>query len=234
MSHTQPSVDHAVQFRDRLISVLAHETKGLFANIFWLIEMIENNLTGMDTLQHMLPELKSIVQKNLDDYTDTLSWIKAQHESFEPKSVKINIYGLFSQLHEFFKKQLAAKKQQLIFEGDGSINFFSDEILVKLILKKIIESILNISLPEKMLIFKISKSTGDKKICIKITGNDTAINKIAFAETLKNQIKPMIQMSEEINIDLQFAVDIASVLNGTLNVAELNNETTITLTLPLD
>lgn len=235
MSNTQPAVDEAVQFRNRLISVLSHGTKGLFANVFWLIEMIESNLADTAMLQQMLPELKSIAQKNLDDYTDTLSWIKTQREDFSPRPVKISIYGLFNQLHDFFKQQPATQARELIFDGDRSTAFFSDEILVRLILKKIIENILNFPLSGKMIIFKTSKSADNKKMIIKVTGNDIERNQIITQEIPGNGAVPVSQTDEEMNIDLQFAKEIASVLNGAIDIApRINNEITITLTLPLN
>lgn len=235
MSNTQPAGDDAVQFRNRLISVLSHETKGLFANIFWLIEMIENNLADPDMLQQMLPELKSVAEKNLADYTGTLTWIKTQQEGFAPQIVKINVYDLFNRLHGFFQQQLAAKNQRLIFDGDRTTDFFSDEILVQLILKKILEKVLNLSFSEKMIIFKTAKAADNKEISIKIAGNDAETNEAALPEVFNNQINPITQMSEEMNMDLQFASDIASVLNGAIDVTSaINNDAAITLILPLN
>lgn len=234
MNSMQPAADNAVQFRNSLISVLSHETKGLFANIFWLIEMIENNLADPGMLREMLPELKSVAQKNLDDYTDTLSWIKTQHESFVPQHAKINVYGLFEQLHHFFKQQLLAKEHQLIFEGDESTCFFSDKVLVKLILKKIIENILNSSYSKKVIIFKISKSTDDKGMRVKIADNDTEKDAMVRPQIPDGQISAVDQMNEKMNIEIGFARDIASILNGSIDIlSDRNNGTTITLTLPL-
>lgn len=235
MSHTQPSIDQAVQFRNRLITILSHETKGLFANIFWLIELIENDLTDPGMLRQMLPELKSVAQKNLDDYTDTLSWIKTQREDFVLQHIKINVHELFCRLQEFFKQRLVAKERQLIFNGDASIGFFSDKILVELILKKIIENILNSSCSGKMIIFKISKSADNKEIGIKITDSDTEIDKAALPEMFHDKANAADEINAKMDIGTQFVRDIASVLNGSIDIAsQTNNTTDITLTLPLN
>lgn len=231
----QLSTDQAVQFRNRLISVLSHETKGLFANIFWLIEMLDTNLSDPSMLRQILPELQSVAQKNLEDYTDTLNWIKTQQDDFSPMVERINVFEMFDYLQLFFKQQLAVKKREIVFDGDRSIAFFSDKILVQLILKKIIENILNLSLSEKMIIFKISKSSDDQQIDIEITDNNIETDEIVMEAVTDQRTDSMTQMSEKMNIDLQFTRDIASVLNGTINTASrINNEITITLTLPFN
>ncbi|HEY0298729.1 MAG TPA: HAMP domain-containing sensor histidine kinase [Arachidicoccus sp.] len=224
MQNDVHKLNDELQFKSQLISVLSHEAKGLFANFFWMIDAIENGISSPEMLADLLPELKSVANKNLETFTTTLQWIKLQDAAFKPQKALINAYQLFEDMNDFFSKQLSEKKQKLIFSGAKELNFVSDDVLVKLSLKKIIENAIKFSGSGKGIILDISITSGFVEI--KVVDSGAGMDEGTLLNLLTGKMKSN-------GLGLHFTKDMILALDGKINVTSSPEKgSTLTLSLP--
>jgi|GEM_PF-4595028 len=144
----------SLEFRNKLIFVLSHEVNGLFANIMWMINTLETAMVQPETMKELLPELKTIIDKNFSVFQNTEEWIKLQRDTYKPVITKIKAGLFYENLHDFFAKQLETKELTFSFQGNEQLSFLSDEVLLSFVWRRIIENMIAFALPKKEMIWE--------------------------------------------------------------------------------
>ncbi len=70
------------QLKTKWISLIAHDCKGLFSNIQFLLDAMASENITPEIFMSMLPELKQISEKNSKTLKNTFAWVNAQTNGF--------------------------------------------------------------------------------------------------------------------------------------------------------
>lgn len=138
-------LESELRLKNKWISLLIHEFKSSFSNLQWIIEALEKGSISNALLTELIPELKNSANNNFKLLQNTYDWIKSQDAHFELHPTRISVEGLFDHLNSFFKQQLNSKQQQIDFHGHQGLEIISDEVLLLLILKKVVDNAIKYS-----------------------------------------------------------------------------------------
>ena len=71
------------ELKTKWLSLIAHDFKGMFHNIVYLLNAYEKKDIPQELFLTMLPEIKQIAEKNLKTLDSTFAWINAQTDGFK-------------------------------------------------------------------------------------------------------------------------------------------------------
>lgn len=225
MQYPQTENSDGMVFRNRLISLLSHEMKGLFANIQWMINGLESGLMQPETMKNMLPELKSIADNNLTILQKTLNWVNLQGDAYQPIVSEIHISQLFNNLQDFFAKQLEDKKLKFLFKIEKTPLFLCDEILLNFALRNVLGKAIAIALPETEIMLEAAAGA-ESRLTLQIkTVTEPSKTEQFFGGD--------INFLTDKNVQFMFVKDVVDMLNGTVGAAfAANHLFVITIMLP--
>src|SRR5690606_21631962 len=127
------------------LTLIAHDFKGLFANTLWVLDAYEKGIITEQEFKSMLPEIKQHAQINLNSINDTFNWVNVQRYDGEIEVKDVNSYNLISELKIVLEEAIKSKKISVSQIGDPHIILTSNPILLRFILKKLIENAIKYS-----------------------------------------------------------------------------------------
>ena len=128
------------ELKTKWLSLIAHDFKGMFHNIVYLLNAYEKKDIPQELFLTMLPEIKQIAEKNLKTLDSTFAWINAQTDGFKLQIEDVSIYELFLELKEELHSQISSKDISIRYSGDETLVLQSDRLLLKFILKQVLEN----------------------------------------------------------------------------------------------
>lgn len=216
------------ELKTKWLSLIAHDFKGMFHNIVYLLNAYENKDIPQELFLTMLPEIKQIAEKNLKTLDSTFAWVNSQTDGFKQQSEDISIYELFLELKEELQSYLHLKNISLIFSGEETLVLQSDKFLLTFILKQIIENAVKYSNKDGVVMFIASLRQNIALIEIRDEGmgmntdvqdNIFTLNKSPFKGTL-----------DEVGAGLSLVIvkDFIEKLGASIEViSKLNEGTTV-------
>ncbi|WP_026810335.1 sensor histidine kinase [Arenibacter latericius] len=215
------------------ISLISHDFKGVFRNLLWLTEAVENEGMSKDDFFKLLPRIKEDAQKNLQTVTDTSDWIKSQINGFEPKKSKIFVLDLFIQLKKEFEEKLEDKKMDFQFKGNESLVFYSDEFLVLFILKKLLDNAIKFSHENGCIEFKALASDDTISLSIKDSGVGMSKETKDLLYSFEGPVFEGTKGEIGAGLGLKVVKNFVSLLAGKIDIITTENVgTKITISLP--
>ena len=205
------------------LSLIAHDCKGLFSNIKYLLDaMADDNITP-EIFMSMLPELKQISEKNSKTLKNTFAWVNAQTNGFAIDSETVVIHNLFLELVEAFDKEIAAKELSFTFVGDEAIFLNTDRFLLRFILKQLIENAIKYS-NKGGVVELIAHSSSEKvTIGVKDHGMGMKDSRLKTIGTLDGAPYTGTMDEKGAGLSLVIVKDFVKMLNGTMSVSSIEN-----------
>ncbi|MDE1191919.1 MAG: hypothetical protein PW786_07265 [Arachidicoccus sp.] len=219
--------DKELQFRNKLISILSHDMKGLLANVYWMIEALENGMDSPEILSEMITELKSSADKNTALFNETYNWIKLQQNTFVLNEKAINVLELYQNLVSYFSARLSAKNLTLTFLGNADSILYTGKELLGFILKYFLQEAIDFSDNGKNIIFKVATSGN---ICVAINFN---VSKNEQPTRLLQKYNDDIFSKQGEDAQLRYIKDFVNCLRASIEIVKIN-ETEIELRLILN
>ena len=216
------------ELKTKWLSLIAHDFKGMFHNIVYLLNAYENKDIPQELFLTMLPEIKQIAEKNLKTLDSTFAWINAQTDGFKLQIEDVSIYELFLELKEELHSQISSKDISIRYSGDETLVLQSDKLLLKFILKQVLENAVKYSNKDAEVMFIASQIHNRAVIEIRDEGmgmntdvqdNIFTLNKSPFKGTL-----------DEVGAGLSLVIvkDFIEKLGGNIEVnSKLNDGTTV-------
>lgn len=134
-----------LELKNKCLSLIAHDFKGMFSNILWILEALEHGVITEQEFKSMLPEIKQSAQINANIINDTFTWVNAQRVDEKHLPTDVNSYDLVAELKTSLQKSLTDKKISILQLGDPIFVFKSDPVLLRFILKKLLENAIKYS-----------------------------------------------------------------------------------------
>lgn len=215
------------ELKTKWISLIAHDFKGLFSNISFLLDAFDNKSISQEMFLSMLPELKQITIKNIKTLESTFAWVNSQTEGFELLLEDIPIYDLFTSIKEDLNHLLTLKNITLEYRGDESMLLSSDKFLLTFILKQTIENSIKYSHKDEKVIFGVNRTSDGVCIEIKDFGlgmKETELNNVF---TLNGAPYKGSMGEKGAGLSLVVIKDFVERMNGQMNVMSEKDKGTI-------
>lgn len=211
------------ELKTKWISLIAHDCKGLFSNIQFLLDAMASENITPEIFMSMLPELKQISEKNSKTLKNTFAWVNAQTNGFAIDSETVVIHNLFLELVEAFDKEIAAKELSFTFVGDEAIFLNTDRFLLRFILKQLIENAIKYS-NKGGVVELIAHSSSEKvSIAVKDHGMGMKDSRLKTIGTLDGAPYTGTMDEKGAGLSLVIVKDFVKMLNGTMSVSSIEN-----------
>ncbi|HZJ79659.1 MAG TPA: hypothetical protein VFC69_03680, partial [Dysgonamonadaceae bacterium] len=158
------------ELKTKWLSLVAHDCKGLFSNIRYLLDAMDGENITPEIFMSMLPELKQIAEKNSKTIQSTFAWVNAQTDGFSIDNELVVIHHLYLELVEEFDKEIAAKELTLNFVGDEKTLLKTDRFLLRFILKQLIDNAIKYSNKGGVVDWLVNSDPDKVTIAIKDSG----------------------------------------------------------------
>ena len=211
------------ELKTKWISLIAHDCKGLFSNIQFLLDAMASENITPEIFMSMLPELKQISEKNSKTLKNTFAWVNAQTNGFAIDSETVVIHNLFLELVEAFDKEIAAKELSFTFVGDEAIFLNTDRFLLRFILKQLIENAIKYSNKGGVLELIAHSSSEKVSIAVKDHGMGMKDSRLKTIGTLDGAPYTGTMDEKGAGLSLVIVKDFVKMLNGTMSVSSIEN-----------
>jgi signal transduction histidine kinase len=227
------SLQNEIDFKNGLISILAHDSKSLFGNFVWLIEAIEQKTISEQDFFRLLPQVKSDAQKNLQTVQDSTAWLKTQYGDYKIKPEKILVVDLFHDLQEKYAADLKQKNLNFYFKGDNKAFVKTDRILLQYVLDKIVNNAVKYSLPGHDIY--LQEVTEDHQVVISVVDSGTGMDE-KFLSNIYTYENPVFQGTAGetgVGLSLKIVKNFISLMQGSIKIVSSESTgTNVSLFLP--
>lgn len=218
------------ELKTKWLSLIAHDFKGMFHNIVYLLNAYEKKDIPQEMFLTMLPEIKQIAEKNLKTLDSTFAWINAQTDGFKLQIEDVSIYELFLELKEELHSQISSKDISIRYSGDETLVLQSDKLLLKFILKQVLENAVKYSNKDAEVMFIAGSQHNETCIEIKDQGMGMSNNVHNNIFTLNDSPYKGTQNEVGAGLSLVIVKDFIEKLDGSIEVcSKLNEGTTVKL-----
>lgn len=226
-------LEHEINFKNGLISILSHDSKEIFGNFLLLIEAVEEKTISEEDFFNLLPQVKNDAQKNLQTVQDSTAWLKTQYGKFEVKPMKIMVFDLFQRLEENYAVKLKEKNINFYFKGDTNSFLQTDRLLLEYVLDKILNNAVKYSLPGQDVYFQYF--TENNEDIISVVDFGTGIHE-KYLSAIFNYDNPVFTgTAGEIGVGLSLKIvkNFVSLMHGKIKIISSENKgTTVSIFLP--
>ncbi len=128
--------------KDKLFSIIAHDLRSPFNNIVSLAGLLHVavNVPDIESSQQYVGMIHSTAQHTLVLLDNLLNWAKSQTGQIEYKSEKIDLSTIIQEIVDLSQASAQTKNISLTHITSGEINIWSDEKMLKTILRNLISN----------------------------------------------------------------------------------------------
>lgn len=209
------------ELKTKWLSLVAHDCRGLFSNIRYLLDALAEESITPEIFMSMLPELKQLAEKNSKTIESTFAWVNAQTDGFSIDNESVVIHHLFLELIEEFDKEITAKELTLNFVGDKKTLLNTDRFLLRFILKQLIDNAIKYSNKGDVVDWLAHSDSEKTTISIKDNGVGMKISRLSTIGTLDGAPFTGTMDEKGAGLSLVIVKDFVEMLDGTMSVSSV-------------
>lgn len=214
------------ELKTKWISLIAHNCKGLYSNIKYLLDAMSDESITPEIFMSMVPELRQIAERNSKTMQSTFAWVNAQTDGFSPTIEPILIHTLFLDVIERFDKEISAKEISLKFVGDEESTLNTDRFLLRFILKSLIENSIKYSNKEGTIEVVVSSDSEKTSITVKDNGVGMKRSRLTTIGTLDGAPYTGTMDEKGTGLSLVIVKEFVELLRGEMNISSVEDEGT--------
>ena len=201
-------------------ALLAHDFKGVFANLIWVLNLYQNKTVDINTLVELIPEVEVNAHKNIKAIDDSFSALKILLTKSPSDNVSVNLKTVFAELKKVLKAEIAKKELVFDFLGDEELSVTGNEFIIKIILRKIVDNAIKFSFRGGKITFKVEK-TSDDRSQITIEDSGTGIDEYTFDRLFSLNAVALRGTEQEIGagFGLVLVKEALNLINGTIEIS---------------
>ncbi len=134
-----------LELKNKCLSLISHDFKGIFSNILWVLEAYENEVITEQEFKSMLPEIKQNAQINRNTINDIFDWINIQSGTLTLQPKAIVVYDLISELKDLLQTSIKRKNISFKYIGDKDLLIYCDKVILRFIVRKLMENAIKYS-----------------------------------------------------------------------------------------
>lgn len=220
-------LERANQNNKTWIALLAHDFKGVFANLIWVLNLYKNKTVDINTLIELIPEVEVNAHKNLNALGDTFLALNVLLEYSPNDNVLINLNTIFTEIKHVFDAELKEKELTFNFFGDEEALVSGNEFIIKSILRKIVDNAIKFSFRGGEIRFHVEKTTDDRtQITIQDFG--TGIDEYTLNKLFSLDAVALRGTENEIGAGLGLVLvkEALNLINGTIELSSTKDKGT--------
>ena len=226
-------LEHEINFKNGLISILSHDSKEIFGNFLLLIEAMEEKTISEEDFFNLLPQVKSDAQKNLQTVQDSTAWLKTQYGEFKIKPVKIAVMDLFHLLEEKYAVKLKEKNINFHFKGDTNSFLHTDRLLLEYVLDKILNNALKYSFSGQDIHLQCFTENSEDIISVVDFGTGIGEKYVPSIFNYDNPVFTGTAGETGAGLSLKIVKNFVSLMHGNIKIISSENKgTTVSIFLP--
>ena len=212
------------ELKTKWLSLIAHDFKGLFSNIKYLLDAMTDQSITPEVFMSMLPELKQISEKNSKTIQSTFAWVNAQTCGFKIDKEPILIHNLYLEIVENFDKEIGAKELTFNYVGDEKTLLKTDRFLLRFILKQLIDNAIKYSNKGGVVDWLVNSDPDKVTIAIKDSGVGMKSSRLSTIGTLDGAPYTGTMNEKGAGLSLVIVKDFVEMLDGTMRVSSMEGE----------
>ena len=209
------------------MALLAHDFKGVFANLIWVLNLYKNKTIDINTLIELIPEVEVNAQKNLKALDDTFLNLKILQEESKSEVIPVSLKTTFIEIKQALASEIAKKELTLNFLGDEEIVVLGNQFIVRSILRKIVDNAIKFSYKGGEIRFEVKK-TNDNRTQISIQDFGTGIDEYTFDKLFSLDAVALRGTENEIGAGLGLVLvkEALNLINGTIEISSTKDKGT--------
>lgn len=226
---------HALQDKDRLISVVAHDLKNPMFAIVGTLENLRNKNYGNDgEKQKALEDVHSSAQRLQDEMVRLLEWAKAKKEDIECKFTEVNVKNALENIGALLGGLIHDKNQTLEYDINVTNCANTDSRMFSTVIRNLITNAVKFTPEGGKLILKAWQE--ENKILVSVSDNGVGMNQEKIDQLNNNgHVDSTLGTSQEkgSGLGLGLCLEYVHRINGEMNIKSVEGEgTTITISVP--
>lgn len=226
---------HALQDKDRLISVVAHDLKNPMFAIVGTLENLRNKNYGNDgEKQKALEDVHSSAQRLQDEMVRLLEWAKAKKEDIECKFTEVNVKNALENIGALLGGLIHDKNQTLEYDINVTNCANTDSRMFSTVIRNLITNAVKFTPEGGKLILKAWQE--ENKILVSVSDNGVGMNQEKIDQLNNNgHVDSTLGTSQEkgSGLGLGLCLEYVHRINGEMNIKSAEVEgTTITISVP--
>lgn len=228
-------LQHALQDKDRLISVVAHDLKNpMFAIVGTLENLANKNYGNDDEKQKALADVHSSAQTLQDEMVRLLEWARAKKEDIECKFVDVNVKNSLENIGALLGGLISGKKQTLIYDINVKSCAYTDSRMFSTIIRNLINNAVKFTPEGGKITLKAWQEAN--QILVSVADNGVGMSQEKIDQLMNNgNVESTLGTSQEkgSGLGLGLCLEYANRIKGSISVvSQEGNGTTITLSVP--
>jgi PAS domain S-box-containing protein len=226
----------AVETKDRLFSIIAHDLKNPLGNILSLTDLLakRNQSLPPDKLTFFVENIYKSAQSTEILLSNLLDWSRSQLESICVNNKDTNTSNIFTDMQSLIWDQAAQKNIEVVFPVED-FEITTDPILLKTILRNLITNAVKFSHPGNIVTVGCSRLQTDFIFSVSDHGvgiEESRLDKLF--QFVNNKSTSGTRREQGTGLGLIVCKEFADLLKGTLTVeSEHGKGTTFHLQIPV-
>lgn len=173
--------------KDNLFTIISHDLKGPFNNIYGFTEMLVSNFRTNDKEKNekILELLNDSVSQTSFMLNDLLYWARCQTNRIEVNKEDTSISKLIDELLTIYNGFISSKNITIVNQKYQDDTIFIDRTLLSIIIRNLFANAIKYSPQNGAISFSIQKTFSSTKISISDSGNGMTPHKLSLIETSK-------------------------------------------------
>ena len=209
------------ELKTKWLSLVAHDFKGLFSNIKYLLDAMTDQSITPEIFMSMLPELKQISEKNSKTIQSTFAWVNAQTCGFKIDKKPILIHNLYLEIVENFDKEIANKELSFEYKGNTSLAVNTDRFLLRFIIKELVENSIKYSNNGDVIELIANSESDIISITLKDNGVGMKSSRLNTIGTLDDAPYTGTMQEKGAGLSLVIVKDFVEMLGGTISISSV-------------
>jgi two-component system sensor histidine kinase/response regulator len=236
---SKEQLQKAVDAKDKLFSIVAHDLKNPFLPLLGYSEMLAYQIKNLDA-EDVESSAKLINQSARSIYTlleNLLDWARIQLNKFDFIPSHIELYDMVQEVYDIYRVVTDYKQISLINHVDKNMRVFADVDMLKTILRNVVSnSVKYCNEGDKI---SIQAHYSEDKIKINITDTGVGMDK-EKVDKLNNDTNQMVKEASTdkesgTGLGLVLVKDLLDIMSGTLTIrSQINKGTEIIIMLPIN
>ena len=199
LTNAQDELNKTMEQKEKLTSILAHDLRTPLRFMTTISEYLYKNASSitLEELKELSAELSTSSKSTFAFADELLTWLSIQKNNYKTEYSKVDLLKLLNELHLFFADIARTKNTWIIVASHTPIVIETDERLLKIILRNIIDNAIKNTDDGQISLSALQAENGEVHLEVRDTGKGMTteelqklieINTFGFAFEIKDKL----------------------------------------------
>lgn len=235
LKNTQEKLSNDLEFKARLIAMIAHDMSGNLAGQMRIASDLEQKLD--QSFKPLLVDLNAAVFDSQKLFSGLLTWLKAERSGFEPSIIPYEINFLVRDVIKAYQVQARSRGIRIQFQSShASRLILGDSVMIESVLRNLLSNAIRASHGGKDILVELSSSDNRVYVSVKDFGVGMTADRLhKVIQASQEFFTSDVMDSDGYGIGLAIARRFVELHEGQLVIdSELGLGTTVSFDIPLE